>query len=200
MEILYLISIILLGTGFLSFKKSEDRLNIIKWITIFILSFMGYNITICMLLGLLKITCYLWLLSIINIVFAVILGYKSVKNKDFQKYTVQKQDLIGLAILCAIFAVIVIKEIQPQDGGLKYAALDSAIHYRAAKHFSDYLMLFVNCEDKTIFNFNVMQTGAYINDGLLMNIMNGLFEIPEYYIYEIFDIVILFLSSLAFMF
>lgn len=43
-----------------------------------------------------------------------------------------------------------------------------------------------------------MQTGAYINDGLLMNIMNGLFGMPEYYVYEMFDIGILFFSSLAF--
>ncbi len=198
MRILYILSIIALGAGFLGFKKSDEKLNIIKWVTIFIFSLMGYNIAICMILGLLKITCYLWLLSVINLAFAVLLGYQAVKNKDFQKYTFSKQDLIGFAILCAIFAVIVVKEIQPQDGGLKYAALDSAIHYRAAKHFSDNLIIFVNCPDKTIFNFNVMQTGAYINDGLLMNIMHGLFGMPEYYVYEMFDIGILFLSSLAF--
>lgn len=198
MRILYLLSIILLGAGFLGFKKSDEKLNIIKWVTIFIISLMGYNITICMLLGLLKITCHLWLLSLINVVFAVVLGYKAVKNKEFQKYTASKQDWIGLAVLCAIFAVIVVKEIQPQDGGLKYAALDSAIHYRAAKHFSDHLIIFVNNPDKTIFNFNVMQTGAYINDGLLMNVINGLFGVPEYYVYEAFDIGILFISSLAF--
>jgi len=198
MEIIYILSIILLGTGFLSFKKSDEKLNILKWITIFIISLMGYNITICMILGLLKITCHLWLLSLINIVFGVSLGYKAFKNKDFQKYTSSKKDWIGFAVLVAIFAVIVVKEIQPQDGGIKFAALDSAIHYRAAKHFSDNLIIFVNCPDKTIFNFNVMQTGAYINDGLLMNVVNGLFGIPEYYVYEMFDIGILFLSSLAF--
>lgn len=197
-RIIYLLTIILLGAGFLSYKKSDEKLNILKWITIFILSLMGYNITVCMILGLLKITCHLWLLSIINVLFSVILGYKAVKNKDFQQYTVKKQDLIGFVVLCAIFAVIVVKEIRPQDGGLKYAALDSAVHYRAAKHFSDHLIIFVNCEDKTIFDFNVMQTGAYINDGLLMNVVGGLFGIPEYYIYEMFDISILFLSSLAF--
>ena len=32
-------------------------------------------------------------------------------------------------------------EIKPQDGGLKYAVLDSAVHYRAAKHFSDNLII-----------------------------------------------------------
>lgn len=198
MQIIYLFSIILLAAGFLAFKKSEEKLNIVRWLTIFVVSFMGYNITVCMILGLLKITCHLWLLAIINVIFAIVLGYRAVKNKDFQKYTVAKQDVVGLVILCAIFAVIVVKEIRPQDGGLKYAALDSAIHYRAAKHFSDNLMLFVNCEDKTIYNFNVMQTGAYINDGLLMNVMHGLFDVPEYYVYEMFDIGILFLSSLVF--
>ena len=198
MQIIYVFSIILLAAGFLVFKKSDEKLNIIKWLTIFIVAFMGYNITVCMILGLLKITCYLWLLAIINVIFAGVLGYKPIKNKDFQQYTIQKQEIAGLAILCVIFAVIVVKEIKPQDSGLKYAAIDSAIHYRAAKHFSDNLMIFVNCEDKTIYNFNVMQTGAYINDGLLMNVMNGLFGIPEYYVYEMFDIGILFLSSLVF--
>jgi hypothetical protein len=149
---------------------------------------MGYNITVCMILGLLKITCRLWLLAIINIIFGACLGYKSIKNKDCQKYTVSKLDLIGLAVLVAIFIEIVVVEIKPQDGGLKYAALDSAVHYRAAKHFSDNLMIFINCEDKTIYDFNVMQTGAYINDGLLMNVVNGLFGMPEYYIYEMFEI------------
>ena len=198
MRIIYILSILLLATGFLGFKKSDEKLNIIKWITIFIISFMGYNITVCMILGLLKITSYLWLLSIINVIFAVILGYKAVKNKEYQKYTVSKKDVAGLLILCAIFSYIVIREIKPQDGGIKYAVVDSAIHYRAAKHFSDNLIIFVNCEDKTIFDFNVMQTGAYINDGLLMNVVNGLFGIPEYYVYEMFEIGILFLSSLAF--
>ena len=196
--IFYLISVVLLCAGFLGFKKSDNKLNIIKWVTIFIVSFMGYNVTVCMILGLLKITCNLWVLAIINVALGNALVYKTVKNKEFQKYTVNKKDLVGLAILCAIFAVIVVKEIKPQDGGIKYAALDSAIHYRAAKHFSDNLMIFVNCEDKTIFNFNVMQTGSYINDGLLMKVVNGLFGVPEYYIYEAFEISMLFVSGLAF--
>lgn len=198
MRIIYVLTIILLGVAFLGFKKSEEKLNAIKWSVLFLFVFMGYNITIGMILGLLKITCHLWLLSLINVAFSVLLGYRAVKYKEFQKYTVRKRDFVGLAIVVAIFAVIVVKEIRPQDGGLKYAALDSAIHYRAAKHFSDNLMIFINCEDKTIFNFNVMQTGAYINDGLLMNILQGLFGVPEYYVYEMFDIGILLLNGFAF--
>lgn len=198
MEVIYTLSILLLCAGFLVFKKTDKELNIIKWVVLFIISLMGYNITLCMILGLLKITSYMWLLSIINIAVAGGLSYKAIRYKEIQKYTFRKQDLIGLGILCAIFVCIVVKEIQPQDGGLKYAALDSAIHYRAAKHFSDNLMIFINVENKTIFNFNVMQTGAYINDGLLMRVMNRIFGMPEYYVYEMFDIGVYFLSCLAF--
>ena len=198
MRIIYLISIILLSAGFLGFKKSDEKLNIVKWGILLVPCLMGYNVTVCMILGLLKITSHLWLLSLINIAVAALLGWKPVKNKEFQTYTFKKQDLIGLAVVLCIFTWLTVKEITPQDGGLKYAALDSAIHYRAAKHFSDNLMIFINCEDKTIYNFNVMQTGAYINDGLMMNVLHGLFGIPEYYIYEMFDISILLWASLAF--
>lgn len=198
MEIIYVLSIILLCAGFMVFKKSDQKLNVIKWGIIFIISLMGYNVTVCMILGLLKIKSYLWLLSIINIIVGMALSYKAIRYKEIQKYTIKKSELIGLGIIIAIFTVIVVKEICPQDKGIKYAALDSAIHYRAAKHFSDNLIIFINCENKTIFNFNVMQTGAYINDGLLMRVVNGLFGVPEYYIYEAFDISMLLLSGLAF--
>lgn len=198
MRILYILSIILLAIGFFAHKKSDQKLNSIKWATIFIISLMGLNITLSMVLGLLKIKSYLWLLSLIYTGIGIALGYKVFKNKEFQKYTASKQDILGLVAIFLIFSVLVVKEIRPQDGGLKYAAVDSAIHYRAAKHFADNLIIFVNCEDKTIFNFNVMQTGAYINDGILMNVANGLFGIQEYYIYEFFEISMILLTCLAF--
>ena len=198
MRVIYILTVLLLATGFLGFKKSDEKLNIVKWIIIFIVSFMGYNITICMILGLLKIKAYLALLAIINIAVSVALSYKAIKTKQFQKYTFFKKDLLGVFIVIAIFSVIVVKEIKPQDGGLKYAAVDSAIHYRAAKCFADNLIIFVNSPEKTIYNFNVMQTGAYINDGLLMNVVGGLFGIPEYYVYEMFEISMLLLTSLVF--
>lgn len=180
------------------FKKTEEKQNFVKWIAIFLVSLLGYNITVCMILGFLKITSYIWMLSIINILFSALLGYKAIKNKDCQKYYVRKQDIAGVVVFLTIFIVILIKDINPFDGGLKYAAIDSAIHYRAAKHFSDNLMIFVNVPDKTLFNFNVMQTGAYINDGIFMNIVNGITGMEYQYIYEIFEISILFLSGFVF--
>jgi hypothetical protein len=43
-----------------------------------------------------------------------------------------------------------------------------------------------------------MQTGAYINDGIFMNVINGITGIEHCYIYQAFEVIVLFLSGLAF--
>ena len=55
MGIVYLLTLILLGVSFMIFKKSEEKLNFIKWLIIFMVSILGYNITLGMVLGLLHI-------------------------------------------------------------------------------------------------------------------------------------------------
>jgi len=196
-RIIYILTIMALGICFMLFKKSEEKQNFIKWITIFIVTLLGYNVTICMILGLLKIVSYLWLLSIINLIFAFVLGYKAIKSKDYQKYYVRKQDIAGVLVFITIFMVLLIKDIKPFDGALKFAEMDAAIHYRAAEHFSENMMIFINVPDKTIFDFNVMQTGAYINDGILMNVVTGITGIEPCYSYLLFETLILFLAGLS---
>ena len=46
MGISYILTVILLGIGFIAFKKSEKELNLVKWIAIFIVWILAYNITI----------------------------------------------------------------------------------------------------------------------------------------------------------
>ena len=167
-SILFVICTIVLAVSFMLHKKNEEKQSFLKWFTIFIVTFMGLNVTLGMVLGLLKIKMFLWLLCLIYLLLSYFLLRKEIKTKEFQKYEFPKRDIIGLILVLILFTVVVIKDARVQDGGLKFAAIDSAIHYRAAKHYSDNLMIFVNCEDKTIFDFNVMQTGAYINDGLFM--------------------------------
>ena len=198
MEILYVLSIIVLAVAFMLFKKSEEKLNFIKWLIIFSVSFMGYNIFLGMVLGLLNITSHLWLLSLINIAFAVTLGYKAVRKKEIQKYFVTKLSVAGLIIILIIFGVMFFKDLYIHNGDISHRAVDSAVHYRAAKHYSDNLKIFINVEDKTFFNFNVMQTGAYINDGIFMNVIHGITGIEHCYIYQAFETIVLFLSGLAF--
>lgn len=196
--IFYVLTVIALSVAFMCFKKSEEKLNFLRWFMIFIVSFMGYNVTLGMVLGLLKIKAWLWLLGLINLIVGFFLAKKAIKTKDFQKYEFPKRDILAVALLLILFAVIMVKDARVQDGGIKFAAIDSAIHYRAAKHYSDNLMIFVNCEDKTLFNFNVMQTGAYINDGILMNVTHNITGMRYEYIYEMFECVVLLLNLLAF--
>lgn len=197
MEILYILSVVVLAIAFMLFKKSDEKLNFIKWLIIFAVSFLGYNIFFGMVLGLLNITSHLWLLSLINLVFSFILGYKAIRKKEIQKYFVTKLSVVGLILIFVIFGVMLFKDLYIHKGAITHQAVDSAVHYRAAKHYSDNLKIFINVEDKTFFNFNVMQTGAYINDGIFMNVINGITGIEHCYIYQAFESITLFLCGLA---
>ena len=196
--ILYVVCTIVFAVAFLLFKKSEEKQSLLKWITISIVSFMGLNVTLGMILGLLKIKMTLFTLSLIYLIFSYLLLRKDFKDKNFQKYEFTKKDGIALVLLAILFTVVLFKDIRVYDGGLKFAAIDAGIHYRAAKHYSDNLLIFVSCEDKTLFDFNVMQTGAYINDGLFMNVMHNITGMKYEYIYETFEILVLALNLLTF--
>ncbi len=198
MGILYIITLILLGISFMMFKKTNEKINFIKWLIIYFIALFGYNVVIGMVLGILNITSHIGLLSIINLVLALILSYRVIRYKEIQKYFVRKLDIAGILIILVIFIEIFVKNIYIYIGDITHFAVDSSIHYRAAKHYSDNLKIFVNVEDKTFFNFNVMQTGAYINDGIFMNVINGITGLDHCYIYQIFETLILFLSGLAF--
>ena len=198
MGIMYILTIILLGIAFMIFKKSDQKLNFIKWIVIYFVSLFGYNVTLGMILGLLNITSHIWLLSIINIIFAILFSFKAIIKKDIQKYYVKKIEVLSLLVVFVLFGVMFVKDLYITDGNISHGAIDSAIHYRAAKHYADSLKIFINVEDKTFFNFNVMQTGAYINDGIFMNVINEITGLDYTYLYQVFETIVLFLSGLAF--
>lgn len=198
MGILYILTIILLGFGFICFKKSEKELNLIKWICLFLVGILAYNTTLCMILGILHIKQNIWLLSIINTVVASLLLYRVVIHKECQKYKCSKLDIFMIAVLFIMFGVMFVKDLYIYKGDVTHVAIDSAIHYRAAKHYSENLELFIYTEDKTFFDFNIMQTGAYINDGILMNVINDITGLDKIYIYQLFDTLVLFAVGLAF--
>ena len=100
--------------------------------------------------------------------------------------------------LFMIFGVMLYKDLYLYKGNITHQAVDSAVHYRAAKHYSDNLKIFINVEDKSFFNFNVMQTGAYINDGIFMNVVNRITGIDHAYLYQAFEAISLLVSGLAF--
>lgn len=197
MGYLYICTLILLGIGFILFKKSDEKLNLIKWICIFIVGIYAYNISLCMILGVLHIVQNIWLLSLINIIIGVAFLYKPIRKHEYQKYKCSKIDIIAIVIICAFFGVMFVKDLYIWNGDISHWAVDSAIHYRAAEHYSENLKLFVFDDDKTFFNFNIMQTGAYINDGIFMNVINSITGIEKVYLYQAFETFTLFASGLA---
>ena len=197
MGYVYILSVILLGIGFIIFKKSEKELNFVKWLCIFLVGMLAYNITLCMTLGILNIKQNIWLLSIINTVIGGILLYKPIKHKECQKYKCSKLDIFIIIIILIIFGVMFFKDLYIHKGDITHVAIDSAVHYRAAKHYSETLELFIYAEDKTFFDFNIMQTGAYINDGILMNVINEITGLDKIYVYQLFETMILFLGVLG---
>lgn len=197
MGYLYICTLIFLGIAFIALKKSDEKLNLIKWICIFIVGILGYNITLCMILGILHITQNIWLLSLINIIIGAGFLYNSIRRHEIQKYKCSKLDIIAIFIILVFFAVMFVKDLYILNGDISHWAIDSAIHYRAAKHYSENLKLFMFAEDKTFFNFNIMQTGAYINDGIFMNVINSITGIEKIYIYQIFESLTMFISGIA---
>ena len=51
MGIFYILTTIILIVSFLLFKKSNEKQNIIEWIILSIISYLGYNIAVCMICG-----------------------------------------------------------------------------------------------------------------------------------------------------
>lgn len=200
MDLLYVITMIILGIAFMLYKKSKEKLSFVKWLIILLLTILSYNILIAMFFGLLAIASNMLMLSIINLGFAGFLGYKAIKTKDFQKYYYSKMEIAGLLVILVIFGVMLVKDVQIQKGNIVHIAIDSSIHYRAAKHYSDTMMAFINVEDKTFFDFNIMQTGAYVNDGLLMHVVNGISggRISYEHTYEFFEALMMFMCGLGF--
>lgn len=199
MDFIYVLTTIILGIAFMLYKKSENKLSFVKWLIILILTLISYNITIAMIFGLIAISSNMLILSIVNILFSVILGYKAIKTKDFQKYYYSKTEIAGLLVIVVMFGVMLVKDVRIQRGDIVHFAIDSSIHYRAAKHYSDTMMAFINVEDKTFFDFNIMQTGAYVNDGLFMHVLNALSngKISYTFTYELFESLMLFMCGLG---
>ncbi len=197
MGYIYIFTIIFLILGFIFFKKSDKELNLIKWICISIVSIYAYNITICMLLGIIHIKQEIWLLSIINLLFGTFFWYKIIRKHECQKYKCSKYDIIAITLILIFFGVMFVKDLYIYKGDVTHFVVDPAIHYRAAKHYSENLQLFVFVEDKTFFDFNIMQTGAYINDGIFMNVINSITGLEKIYIYQLFETITMFAGGLA---
>ena len=198
MSILHIIGIIILYILFMLVKKSDKKQSFIKWGVIFWVLLLGLNITISMILSQLDIIYNLSVITGVYIFISAIFTYIIFKTNEFQKYELNKFELVLTILVIALVVIVVLKERDFFSGEMKFGVTDAAIHYKAAKHFSYYFDTLVNIPDKTAYDFNYMQTGAYITDGIFMKVVRDVFGMKDYYIYNIYETFIYLLNGLLF--
>ena len=174
MGIIYIVTTIVLILSFLLYKKSEEKLNIVEWIILSIITYLGYNIAICMIFGNLGIHTNLIFLSIVNILVSIYPCYRFFKKKEKQKFYLEKLNLIPVICIFLISILVGIKQYKPAEYSVATASVDGPMHYSAAVHFADNMIILSKIDNQTGYNFLTMQTGAYINTGIQMSIFRSI--------------------------
>jgi len=192
MGIIYLLTLIILGSAFLLLKKQEEKLNLVTWIIITIVLMLCYNTFVCYILSMIRIPLYLLILSIINIVIAVVIF----SRKRRQEYYIKKTDAIYATLIIAIAIGFAFRQ-YAMPLNIKYTTTDSALHYIAASRFTDQSRL-LNLETPVYENLKTMMPFTYVNTGLLFKSFEGIINRIDFYkIYINFDIFLLALAGLA---
>ena len=197
MGIFYVVTVLLMFIGFILIKKSEKRINLVNMCILSVIAYLAYNVLICMIFGNLGVTTNLLFLSIVNIVITIFLGIKILKDKEIQTYKLRKRDVLGVIICAVIVSYMAVDQYKPLSNTVANASVDACMHYSAATNFADNMIVLSKINNLTGYNFKTMQTGAYINTGIVMNILRA-FNVKDYISFKLFEIGIMFVNALAF--
>lgn len=188
MEIIYLITALLLFILTMTVKKSDEKQNILFRGVLNIILFTIYNILIGLIFLIIKVPYTLLNLSIINFVISAIIGIIIYKKKEVQKYFVRIKDIIFMIILLVLVIGFAIMH-YGIPFSIKYETTDPAIHFMWAKDFYN---------NKTL-TWGSSMPAAFINTALLFDIFDNIVaEQDFYYIYIVFDLIILYLIGAIF--
>lgn len=198
MNILYLISIVILIATILAIKKSNNKINFISSLVITIIAFLCYQAILVYFLDLVKIPITLLTMGIINILVSFVLwGIMVFKIKQFQKYTIKKQDLIFLGIMLIVNIPILYKEFGMLHN-FRYISTDAVLHCQAAVAFSKSDFLLDSMTNWEAVNPTFMIAG-YVNSGLFMKALVGFIgEFNLYKVYMFMDILYYFMIGYVF--
>ena len=197
--IIYILSVIAMITTFILVKKSEEKVNFVNWCVLSGIVYLGFNIAICMIFGTLNITTNLVFLSVVDFIVSLGFGFKIYKDKQIQSFEFRKRDIVAIIICLAIIGYMGKTQYRPLDRTVANASVDVSMHYSAATNFADNMKVLAKIDNRTGYNFTTMQTGAYINTGIFMNIMRILKPgYKEYATFKIFEMAILLLNTAGF--
>ena len=198
MNIIYIVTLLALITVFILKNKKEEKENILKWLAISIVIVLCYNIFVCVILSFVQITINLISLCIINIILIIPLGIAIYKDKQIQKYYINKIDIISIIIITTT-TLIVSANFYKIPMNIKNSISDSAVHYFVSKDFYNQstLLMNKNSDVLNLWSVGFFMPGAYTNTGIVFKVFSGV--ISETYfciIYQIFNIIIWNLSGI----
>lgn len=193
MAILFILTYILLIYSFIRIKKTNNKLNILIWILISIITYMGYNSILIYLLSILGIHSTLLLRSIIHIIISIIFIIISKKNK--QQYYFNKMDL-GVIIVLFYLSIIIFIVRFGFNFNLDFEMNDGAVHFAMAKSF-----MTSHIYDSTMTNiiYKISNKGLFFsstNAGTFLEILKPITkDIGLYKGFIIFEMLSFFLSG-----
>ena len=198
-SLFYIATVIILFISFLLVKKSDSKLNFVSMCILSAITYLAYNIAICMIFGSFNISTNLIFLSIINLVVAALFIVIMAKKREIQSFEFRIKDFVAMFICLLIVAYICKDQYRTFDLTVANGSVDASMHYCAATNFADNMKILAKIDNQTGYNFKTMQTGAYINTGIFMNIIRNLRPAyKEYVTFKIFETGILFLNCAAF--
>ena len=191
-SLVFIISYIILMYTFLRIKKTDKELNILLWIFLFVVLYMGFNAIAVYLLSSLNIHATLVLRSIINFIIALLFFF-ILKKK--QKYYFDKFDL-GIVIVLFYVTLVLFLIRFGLNFNVEFEIDDAVVHFAYGKAFMNSSIL-----GKEMTNLAWATTSRHlffssVNLGTFMQILlpfTGTFGLYKSFI--IFELLSFFLSG-----
>ena len=180
MNIIYIIATLILYIQTLILKKSEQKLNICKQAVITFVMFTCYNLLTCYILTFINIPINMINLTAVNIALTVLIMIKIIRDKQIQKFYIDKKDIIFFILLLITATLITHKQYGNIDN-IKYYTTDAREHYNVSKLFYKANSLMIKQG-----MYEGFMPYVYANEGIIYKALAPI--IGEFDLYKVFII------------
>ena len=129
--IIYLTATVALCVGFFMLKKTDEDIYVATWLPVTAIGLMGYQTMVAAIIGLVGIPINIISIGIFNLIPAIAIWIIILKNKERQKYIIEKVDVL---IWCVLVGTIVLFALIRYTPGLlpNYNSVDASVHFTMA--------------------------------------------------------------------
>lgn len=186
MTFFYVLSVILIISSFLIYKKTDKKLCLVSMIIYAIGLLFCYNTFIVYFVHLLKIEGSLLLFSLINYGISGIVLLVSFKEKKIQEYYFDKKRIAVIGCLCFLIFIIGCCKYRGFND-ISFDSVDAAVHFRHAQHFSRNMSFLTdeNSQDMVLGSFGRVMPLSYINCGILFKVFEGIDQYKVFLYYNV---------------